>query len=40
MRRLLVIALTIPYAIVMWPLWAARDFMAAYRKARADRRRR
>lgn len=37
MRRLLVIAIAIPYALVMWPRWAVRDFMAAYRKARSNR---
>lgn len=41
LRRLVVLALVVPYALVMWPRWAARDFAAAYRyrKARAERRR-
>lgn len=29
MRRVLVLALVAPYALVMWPQWAARDLAAA-----------
>lgn len=31
MRRLIVLAIVAPYAIVMWPRWIARDFVDAFR---------
>jgi hypothetical protein len=39
MRRLIVLAVIGPYALVMWPQWAARDVVTAlcekYRERRA-----
>jgi hypothetical protein len=32
MRRILVLCIVIPYAVVMWPRWAVRDFAAAFRE--------
>lgn len=31
-RRAIVIALAIPYSMVMWPRWAVRDLAAAFRE--------
>ncbi len=31
-RRVLVVALAIPYALALWPRWIVRDLIAGYRR--------